>query len=144
MTENPAARHYSEQQAGSLQSGHHLLLPDGQRSAEIQRVDVETDDFGTAALVLATLTGGGMLRIAAGSAVTVLVGPEDAAEGAADPVATPEGRPQDGAVAPGPGSESRAADAPTAQAPASVAPGTALPPAVVVPPLPARRAANCG
>jgi hypothetical protein len=94
MTHPPASRNYSEQQAGSLQSGHHLLLPDGQRSAEIQSVDVETDDFGTAALVLATLTGGGMLRIAAGSAVTVLVGSEDAAEGAArrdaaDPVATP-------------------------------------------------------
>jgi hypothetical protein len=142
MTHPPASRNYSEQQAGSLQSGHHLLLPDGQRSAEIQSVDVETDDFGNAALVLATLTGGGMLRIAAGSAVTVLVGSEDAAEEAArrdgaDPVATPEVRPQDGAVAPGPGSETRAAGAPTAQAPASVAPGTALPPALVVPPLPA-------
>ena len=45
MTHPPAAPNYIEQQAGSLQSGDHLLLPDGNRSAEIQRVDVETDDF---------------------------------------------------------------------------------------------------
>ncbi|MET3921181.1 DUF6707 family protein [Arthrobacter sp. UYEF20] len=72
MTHPPASRNYSEQQAGTLQTGHHLLLPDGERSAEIQRVDVETDDFGTPAMVLATLTGGGMLRIAAGSAVRIV------------------------------------------------------------------------
>ncbi|MET1020870.1 MAG: DUF6707 family protein [Arthrobacter sp.] len=77
MTHLPAAPNYIEQQAGSLQSGDHLLLPDGNRSAEIQRVDVETDDFGTAAMVLATLTGGGGLRIAAAS--TVLI--QDAAAG---------------------------------------------------------------
>ena len=72
MTHPPAAPNYIEQQAGSLQGGDHLLLPDGNRSAEIQRVDVETDDFGTPAMVLATLTGGGGLRIAAASTVLVL------------------------------------------------------------------------
>ena len=72
MTYPPAAPNYIEQQAGSLQSGDHLLLPDGNRSAEIQRVDVETDDFGTPAMVLATLTGGGGLRIAASSTVLIL------------------------------------------------------------------------
>ena len=72
MTHPPAAPNYIEQQAGSLQSGDHLLLPDGNRSAEIQRVDVETDDFGTPAVVLATLTGGGGLRIAAASTVLIL------------------------------------------------------------------------
>jgi len=71
MTHRPAAQHYSELQAGSLQSGHLLLLPDGERSAEIQSVLVENDDFGTPAVVLATLTGGGILRIAAGSTVLV-------------------------------------------------------------------------
>ena len=71
MTHPPAAPNYIEQQAGSLQSGDHLLLPDGTRSAEIQRVDVENDDFGTPAMVLATLTGGGGLRIAASSAVLI-------------------------------------------------------------------------
>ena len=69
MTHPPAAPNYIELQAGSLHSGDHLLLPDGNRSAEIQRVDVETDDFGTPAMVLATLTGGGGLRIAAASTV---------------------------------------------------------------------------
>lgn len=72
MTHPPAAPNYVEQQAGALQSGDHLLLPDGNRSAEVQRVDVETDDFGTPAMVLATLTGGGGLRIAAASTVLVL------------------------------------------------------------------------
>jgi len=71
MTHRPAAQHYSELQAGSLQTGHLLLLPDGERSAEIQSVLVEDDDFGTPAVVLATLTGGGILRIAAGSTVLV-------------------------------------------------------------------------
>ncbi len=72
MTETPAARHYSEQQAGSLNPGDQLLLPDGERTAEIQRVELESDDFGTPAIVLANLTGGGTIRIAAGSAVQIL------------------------------------------------------------------------
>lgn len=71
MTHPPAAQHYSELRAGSLQTGHLLQLPDGERSAEIQSVLVENDDFGTPAVVLATLTGGGILRIAAGSTVLV-------------------------------------------------------------------------
>ncbi len=69
MTHPPASRNYSEQQAGSLRAGDHLILPDGNRSAEVYQVDVETDDFGTPAMVLATLSGGGVLRIAAGSTV---------------------------------------------------------------------------
>ena len=77
MTHPPAFRNYKEQQAGSLQAGDQLLLPGGDRSAEIQRVDVETDDFGTSAIVLATLTGGGMLRIAAGSTVLLTVDEPD-------------------------------------------------------------------
>lgn len=81
MTHRPAAQHYSELQAGSLQTGHLLLLPDGERSAEIQSVLVEDDDFGNPAVVLATLTGGGILRIAASSTVFVAgpgTGQEDA------------------------------------------------------------------
>ena len=38
-------------------------------------MEVENDDFGTPAIVLATLTGGGMLRIAAGSSVRI-AGPQ--------------------------------------------------------------------
>ncbi|WP_251036597.1 DUF6707 family protein [Arthrobacter sp. ISL-28] len=71
MNHQPAAQTYREQQAGSLQSGDHLLLPDGQRSAEIHSVEIENDDFGSPAIVLATLTGGGMLRIAAGSSIRI-------------------------------------------------------------------------
>ena len=110
MTHPPASRNYSEQQAGSLRAGDHLILPDGNRSAEIHRVDVETDDFGTPAMVLATLSGGGVLRIAAGSLVRVT---DDAGAGtpASDGGATGTPTPSDGGapapdeaepVAPGP------------------------------------------
>jgi len=89
MTHPPASRNHSELQAGSLRAGDHLILPDGSRSAEVHRVDVETDDFGTPAVVLATLSGGGVLRIAAGSTVRTTGNAEDAepAEAGAD---TPE------------------------------------------------------
>ena len=71
MNHPAAAKTYREQQAGSLRAGDHLLLPDGERSAEIHSVEVETDDFGSPAIILATLTGGGTLRIAAGSTVRI-------------------------------------------------------------------------
>ena len=62
MTQTPAARHLSEQQAGSLTTGSHILLPDGERTAEIHQVELEPDDFGSPALVLASLAGGGIAR----------------------------------------------------------------------------------
>ena len=68
MTETPAARHHLEQQAGSLTTGSHIVLPDGGRTAEVHQVELERDDFGAPALVLASLTGGGTLRIAVGTA----------------------------------------------------------------------------
>ncbi|WP_285250641.1 DUF6707 family protein [Pseudarthrobacter sp. fls2-241-R2A-168] len=77
MTETPAARNYSEQQAGSLTTGSHILLPDGERTAEIRQVELEQDDFGAPALVLASLSGGGTLRIAVGTSVTVVDGAFD-------------------------------------------------------------------
>jgi hypothetical protein len=122
MTHPPASRNYNEQQAGSLRAGNHLLLPDGDRAAEVHQVDVETDDFGTPAVVLATLTGGGVLRIAAGSMVRTTAGAEDAAE------------PAD---APGAGDETGAGDEPGADAAAAA-------PAAVVPPLPAAPPAVSG
>lgn len=72
MTESPAARRHSEQPAGALAAGSNIVLPDGERTAEIHRVDLELDDFGAPALVLASLAGGGTLRIAVGTAVMVL------------------------------------------------------------------------
>ncbi|HEX9225025.1 MAG TPA: DUF6707 family protein [Arthrobacter sp.] len=102
MTHPPAAPNYIEQQAGSLQSGDHLLLPDGNRSAEIQRVDVETDDFGTPAMVLATLTGGGGLRIAAASTVLILEADAEVRETPSDdedsPLQLVDAAPEDGSV----------------------------------------------
>jgi hypothetical protein len=131
MTHRPAAQHYSELQAGSLQTGHLLLLPDGERSAEIQSVLVEDDDFGTPAVVLATLTGGGILRIAAGSTVLVAgtgtgveaeaaTGTEPADSGAHD-AATPL----------------QLVEHPDARAESAGEDAAAAAPAVVVPPLPA-------
>lgn len=108
MTETPAARHYSEQQAGSLTPGDELLLPGGERSAEIQHLDVESDDFGTPAIVLASLSDGSTVRIAAGSSVKVLDAVPDAV-----------------------------AQLPVAGNPAAVVEAAVEAPAVVVPPLPA-------
>lgn len=79
MTHPTASLNYSERQAGSLRTGDLLLLPDATRTAEIQRVDVDDDDFGSPALIRATLTGGGVLRIAAGSVVLVQDPSEDGA-----------------------------------------------------------------
>ena len=127
MTQTPAARHLSEQQAGSLTTGSHILLPDGERTAEIHQVELEPDDFGSPALVLASLAGGGTLRIAVGTMVSVVNGQSSAEE-------------QSDAV-----TQLPVAAAPTAVAPAAPGPkqpgeeaSSAAPaaPAVVVPPLP--------
>ena len=151
MTHPPASRNYSEQQAGSLRAGDHLILPDGNRSAEIHRVDVETDDFGTPAMVLATLSGGGVLRIAAGSLVRVTddagagtpasdggetgpVAPELPASGPspaedAEPVAA-------GPDAPGPDATASDTPGPVATGSDAAGPGNTAAAAVVVPPQP--------
>jgi len=148
MTHPPASRNYSEQQAGSLRAGDHLILPDGNRSAEVHRVDVETDDFGTPAMVLATLSGGGVLRIAAGSLVRVT---DDAGAGtsASDggetgpvapelPASGPSPAPEDAEpVAAGPdatGPDTLGSDA--AESDAAGPDNTAAAAAVVVPPQP--------
>ncbi|MFF2314752.1 DUF6707 family protein [Arthrobacter sp. NPDC058097] len=155
MNHPAAAKTFREQQAGSLRAGDHLLLPDGERSAEIHSVEVETDDFGSPAIVLATLTGGGTLRIAAGSSVRIpgpavddLPSPAAASNGALKPAAVVEQaaagagaaatQTSDGAVQ---AADAQASDAGT---PLSVVgneaagePARTAPAAVVVPPLPA-------
>ncbi|WP_458113193.1 hypothetical protein M1D88_03335 [Arthrobacter sp. R1-13] len=75
MTQPPAAQHYRERQAGALQSGDHLILPGGDSSAELQEVELEKDDFGAPALIIATLPDGVTLRIAVGSSVLVADSP---------------------------------------------------------------------
>ena len=151
MNHPAAAKTYREQQAGSLRAGDHLLLPDGERSAEIHSVEVETDDFGSPAIILATLTGGGTLRIAAGSSVRIpgpavddFPSPEAAANAAVKTAAVVE----DAAIADGAGTADGGAQVADAQAsdagtPLSVVgneaagePARTAPAAVVVPPLP--------
>ncbi|MCB5291224.1 DUF6707 family protein [Arthrobacter sp. SO3] len=138
MTHPPAAPNYIEQQAGTLQSGDRLLLPDGNRSAEIQRVDVETDDFGTPAMVLATLTGGGGLRIAAASTVLILAAGAEAEDtsfvaAGASPQPVEPAR-NDGNVQGGASGQDRSGE---------TGDGAAAP-AAVVPPLPAAPPAVSG
>ena len=158
MNHPAAAKTYREQQAGSLRAGDHLLLPDGERSAEIHSVEVETDDFGSPAIILATLTGGGTLRIAAGSTVRIpgpaaddfpatddAVGPAAAvgATAVADGDGTANGTgTADGAAPP---SDIQAPDIPASDAdtplsvvgnPDGAGPKRTAPAAVVVPPLP--------
>ncbi|UKA76025.1 DUF6707 family protein [Arthrobacter sp. FW306-07-I] len=127
MTESPAARHHSEQQAGSLTTGSHILLPDGRRTAEIDQVELEHDDFGSPALVLASLSGGGTLRVAIGTVVTVVDGAHDDVTQLPLSANLPEPTPPAEAAAPKDGRQEQPG------------PGTgpiAVSPAVVVPPLP--------
>jgi hypothetical protein len=162
MTETPAARHYSEQQAGSLTSGDQLLLPDGGRTAEIQRVELEADDFGTPAVVLASLTGGGTIRIAAGSTVRILdtapgiAAPQEGHDGVTGlPAAAhrPEGEATEGEATEGEAPQGEApyraatdaealeaqrrVEEQSAQQPPAARQAAPAAPAVVVPPLPA-------
>ncbi|MFF2346521.1 DUF6707 family protein [Pseudarthrobacter sp. NPDC058119] len=127
MTESPAARHHREQQAGSLTTGSHILLPDGRRTAEIDQVELEHDDFGSPALVLASLSGGGTLRVAIGTMVTVVDGAHDDVTQLPLPADLPEGVPP--------------AETPALQHGAREQPGAGtgpinVAPAVVIPPLP--------
>jgi hypothetical protein len=152
MTETPAARHYSEQQAGSLTSGDELLLPDGGRTAEIQRVEVESDDFGTPAVVLANLTGGGTIRIAAGSTVRILdtsvsnAAVEAAPDGVTLLPVSAQGPEGAGTAGDAPGGAATDGDTPNTGTRGDEQPGKLFPaareaapaaPAVVVPPQPA-------
>ncbi|MBT2597533.1 DUF6707 family protein [Arthrobacter sp. ISL-72] len=151
MTHPPAAQHYSELQAGSLQTGHLLLLPDGERSAEIQSVLVENDDFGTPAVVLATLTGGGILRIAAGSVVRAAgpaVGTSAADSGEARSPAETTSEESDAAtplqlLGPAAVGPAGAGEGPAGEGPAGEGSAAAAP-AVVVPPRPATTPATAG
>lgn len=143
MTETPAARHHREQQAGSLTTGSLILLPDGERTAEIHQVELERDDFGAPALVLASLSGGGTLRIAVGSAVTVVEASPAASDGvtrlplAVSPSlgvvqASGDSERAVGGQAP----EARQETEPGQEQPGGEAASAAAPAAVVVPPLP--------
>lgn len=127
MTESPAARHHREQQAGSLTTGSHILLPDGRRTAEIDQVELEHDDFGSPALVLASLSGGGTLRVAIGTMVTVVDGAHDDVTQLPLPADLPEAAPPAETLTPRHGAQEQPG---AGTGPLNVAP------AVVVPPLP--------
>ncbi|WP_350000752.1 DUF6707 family protein [Pseudarthrobacter sp. WHRI 8279] len=131
MTETPAARHHLEQQAGSLTTGTHIVLPDGGRTAEVHQVELERDDFGAPALVLASLTGGGTLRIAVGTTVTVVDANPDAVTQLPRAPRPGQDSVRDAAQEAGQGS-GQEQPRQLREEPAGAAPA----PAVVVPPLP--------
>lgn len=134
MTETPAARHYSDLQAGSLKTGDQLLLPDGERTAKIEQVELESDDFGSPALVLASLSGGGTVRIAAESSVKVLDATPDGVTRL--PVAKAEAEAEDTRNA-NPRDDNHRGDNHREGNPREVAASAPAAPAVVVPPVPA-------
>lgn len=131
MTESPAARHHSEQQAGSLTTGSHILLPDGRRTAEIDQVELEHDDFGSPALVLASLSGGGTLRVAIGTMVTVVDGAHDDVTQLPLPADLPEAAPPVETAAP---NYFRQEQPGGGTGPIAVAPAVVVPPLPPVPP----------
>ncbi|WP_201291366.1 DUF6707 family protein [Arthrobacter zhaoguopingii] len=57
--------------AEAVAAGQRIALPDGSGYVEVGSVDIESDDFGVPAVVVATLAGGRTLRIASGSVVSV-------------------------------------------------------------------------
>ncbi|TQJ39635.1 hypothetical protein FBY33_1656 [Arthrobacter sp. SLBN-112] len=131
MTESPAARHHREQQAGSLTTGIHILLPDGHRTAEIDQVELERDDFGSPALVLASLSGGGTLRVAIGTMVTVVDGMPDDVTQLPLPANLPEATPPVETAAPAAGRREQPG---AGTGPINVAPAVVVPPLPPVPP----------
>jgi hypothetical protein len=78
--------------AGSVTAGQRIALPDGTSYATVSGVQVENDDFGTPALVIATLADGGTVRMASGSVISV-EGADDAP--AAPAVAADDGSPEE-------------------------------------------------
>jgi hypothetical protein len=78
--------------AEAVAAGQRIALPGGSGYAEVSAVEVESDDFGVPAVVIASLADGGTLRIASGSAVSV-----EAAPGApvAPAVAADDGSPEE-------------------------------------------------
>lgn len=140
MTHPTASVNYGERQAGSLRTGDLLLLPDATRTAEIASVAVDNDDFGTPALVRATLTGGGVLRIAAGSTVLIQ---EPASAPESEGVSTASAGESPADVPSAPDAEESGATNDDAGAPAPADGGASLP-AVVVPPPPASPPAVVG
>ncbi|MDQ0661645.1 hypothetical protein QFZ35_000143 [Arthrobacter ulcerisalmonis] len=131
MTESPAARHHREQQAGSLTTGSHILLPDGHRTAEIDQVELERDDFGSPALVLASLSGGGTLRVAVGTTVTVVDGTRDDVAQLPLPASLPEATPPVETATPNGGRQEQPGGG---TGPIPVAPAVVVPPLPPVPP----------
>jgi hypothetical protein len=75
MTHSPSAQQYVEKQADALRNGDSLLLPGDGQVGHIRRIELEHDDFGIPAMLVATMDDGGLIRIAVGSTVSV-VAPE--------------------------------------------------------------------
>lgn len=73
MTESRKRTRVRRLSAEAVTAGQHIIGPASPEPAEVVGTDVETDDFGTPAIVVATLHSGDTLRIAAGSQVQIAV-----------------------------------------------------------------------
>ncbi|WP_035763724.1 DUF6707 family protein [Arthrobacter sp. H20] len=76
--------------AEAVAAGHHIIGPAGTEPTKVVETDIETDDFGTPAVVVATLDSGATLRIATGSQVQVAVDGREASGSIPAQDGTPE------------------------------------------------------
>ncbi|MHA7275520.1 DUF6707 family protein [Arthrobacter sp. HLT1-21] len=81
MTENRKPSRVRRLSAEAVTAGHHIIGPAGAEPTEVVEIDIENDDFGTPAVVVATLDSGDVLRIATGSQVQIAVDDDEAAAG---------------------------------------------------------------
>ncbi|MHA7154626.1 DUF6707 family protein [Arthrobacter sp. TMN-50] len=81
MSENRKPTRVRRLSAEAVTAGHHIIGPAGEDPTKVVDTTIENDDFGTPALVVATLDSGDSLRIAAGSQVQVAVDDAEAGTG---------------------------------------------------------------
>lgn len=92
MTENAVDAASKTIRADEITPGIRVMTPGGASSAPVREIQVQDDDFGTPALVLATFEDDSSLRIAAGSMIRVATGtgrPADVLFSVPEPPANP-------------------------------------------------------
>ncbi|MDD7835970.1 DUF6707 family protein [Paenarthrobacter sp. AB444] len=134
MTHSPATQQYREKQAGDLRPGDFVFPPGDGPAQEIVSIDVENDDYGVAALLIATMDDGGTVRIAVGSSVPVGDG-VPAGDGVAAGVGA-DGIDDDADAVAVPAAGTPDSSTPHSSTPAEADADAVAVPAVVVPPRP--------
>ncbi|MBG6178910.1 DUF6707 family protein [Arthrobacter sp. CAN_A1] len=91
MSKNRKPTRVRRLSAEAVTAGHHIIGPAGAEPTKVVGTDIENDDFGTPAVVVATLDSGDTLRIATGSQVQIAV---DDAEAGAGSIPAQDGTPE--------------------------------------------------